>query len=293
MRAAASAAAGARRVPRRTSLQTATRPVRPTPASRTVGAVRAHRIADWPAYLALAAILVAGVALRVMTLHHGLPWTYHADEAFHFVTRAVSMFESGGLDPGYFENPTAYTYLVYTALRVTRGHGLPVARRAGDRPGLRGEPDGGVRDRAHPRRDPVHARRRGHVRRRPPPVGRRRRRGRRGGPRLRLPARSPTRASRSRTAACCCPSSRRCTARCGSTRTGGCAGSCSPASRSGSRWRSSTRPASPGVPLLVAAEPARAGGAARAGRLRRSPSAPAPWSSSSPTRTSSSTSATR
>ena len=111
-------------VSRRRSPQTAARPVRPTPASRTVGAVRAHRIADWPAYVALAAILVGGVALRVMTLHHGLPWTYHADEAFHFVTRAVNMFESGGLDPGYFENPTAYTYLVYTALRVTEGTGF-------------------------------------------------------------------------------------------------------------------------------------------------------------------------
>ena len=97
---------------------------RPTSRSRTVGAVRAPRFADWPAYLALAAILVGGVALRVMTLHHGLPWTYHADEAFHFVTRAIHMFDDGDLDPGYFENPTAYTYLVYAALRVTEGSGF-------------------------------------------------------------------------------------------------------------------------------------------------------------------------
>jgi hypothetical protein len=86
--------------------------------------VRIPRIADWPAYLALAAILVGGVALRVMSLRHGLPWTYHADEAFHFVTRAMHMYDTG-LNPGYFENPTAYTYLVYAALRVTQGGGFP------------------------------------------------------------------------------------------------------------------------------------------------------------------------
>jgi hypothetical protein len=82
--------------------------------------VRPPRLVDWPAYLALAVILVGGVAVRVMSLHHGLPWTYHPDEAFHFVTRAMSMF-AGTLNPGYFENPSAYTYLVYAALKITQG----------------------------------------------------------------------------------------------------------------------------------------------------------------------------
>ena len=116
--------------------------------------MRAHRIADWPAYVALAAILVGGVALRVMTLHHGLPWTYHADEAFHFVTRAVNMFQSGGLDPGYFENPTAYTYLVYTALRVTEGTGFLWRDVQGIGPAFAANPTEASRP-AHPRRDPV------------------------------------------------------------------------------------------------------------------------------------------
>jgi hypothetical protein len=84
--------------------------------------VRGPRIADWPAYLALAVILMGGVAVRVMSLHHGLPWTYHADEAYHFVTQAMRMFDFG-LRPIYFENPSAYTYLVYAALRVTQGGG--------------------------------------------------------------------------------------------------------------------------------------------------------------------------
>ena len=86
--------------------------------------MRSRRFADWPAYLALAVILVGGVAVRVMSLHHGLPWTYHADETFHFVTRAIDMLGGDTLNPGYFENPTAYTYLVYAALRVTEGGGF-------------------------------------------------------------------------------------------------------------------------------------------------------------------------
>jgi hypothetical protein len=82
------------------------------------------RIPDWPAYVALVVILVGGVAVRVMSLHHGLPWTYHPDEAFHFVTRAMTMFEGSSLNPGYFENPSAYTYLVYAVLRVSQGGGF-------------------------------------------------------------------------------------------------------------------------------------------------------------------------
>ena len=34
------------------------------------------------------------------------------------------MLDAGSLNPGYFENPTAYTYLVYAALRVTEGGGF-------------------------------------------------------------------------------------------------------------------------------------------------------------------------
>ena len=44
--------------------------------------------------------------LRLWNIDHGLPFAYNADEAEHFVPKAVGMFD-GGLDPGYYENPSA------------------------------------------------------------------------------------------------------------------------------------------------------------------------------------------
>ena len=59
----------------------------------------------------LGAILVLALALRLWHLRHGLPFAYSADEAEHFVPKAIGMF-SDGLDPGYYENPSALTYLL-------------------------------------------------------------------------------------------------------------------------------------------------------------------------------------
>jgi hypothetical protein len=70
--------------------------------------------------LILALILVAGFALRVVNNDYGLPFVYSIDEASHFTSRAVEMFWQD-LDPGYYQNPGAYTYLVYAALRVLYG----------------------------------------------------------------------------------------------------------------------------------------------------------------------------
>lgn len=70
-----------------------------------------------PTSLALAAIVVGGVLVRVYGLRHGLPYSYHSDEGLHFTSKAVAMFE-GGLNPEYFQNPSGFTYLVYAALRV-------------------------------------------------------------------------------------------------------------------------------------------------------------------------------
>jgi 4-amino-4-deoxy-L-arabinose transferase-like glycosyltransferase len=70
--------------------------------------------------LTLALILVAGLALRVWNNDYGLPFVYSVDEASHFTDRAVGMFREG-LDPGYYQNPAAYTYLVYALLRVLYG----------------------------------------------------------------------------------------------------------------------------------------------------------------------------
>jgi dolichyl-phosphate-mannose-protein mannosyltransferase len=68
----------------------------------------------------LALILLAGFALRVWNNDYGLPFVYSVDEASHFASRAVEMFWQD-LDPGYYQNPSAYTYLIYLLLRGMYG----------------------------------------------------------------------------------------------------------------------------------------------------------------------------
>jgi hypothetical protein len=70
--------------------------------------------------LLLALILVAGLALRLWNIDYGLPFVYSIDEGSHFASRAVEMFWQD-LDPGYYQNPAAYTYLVHGLLRVMYG----------------------------------------------------------------------------------------------------------------------------------------------------------------------------
>ena len=88
---------------------TATEVERPAPA--------APAISRGVALGVLAAILLAALALRLWNIDHGLPFAYNADEDEHFVPRAVNMF-GGSLDPGYYENPPALTYLLYLVYAV-------------------------------------------------------------------------------------------------------------------------------------------------------------------------------
>ena len=74
--------------------------------------------------LALGAILVGALALRLWHIGHGLPFAYNADEAEHFVPKAIEMFR-GGLDPGYYENPSALTYLFYGLFKLRFTAGFP------------------------------------------------------------------------------------------------------------------------------------------------------------------------
>jgi hypothetical protein len=76
------------------------------------------------ALVLLGAILAGALALRLWNLDHGLPFAYNADEAEHFVPRAVRMLR-GGLDPGYYENPSALTYLLYLVFKVRFTAGFP------------------------------------------------------------------------------------------------------------------------------------------------------------------------
>src|SRR3954452_17512155 len=64
----------------------------------------------WPA--ALLGLFAAALVLRLIGLRTGLPYVYNADENSHFVPRAVGMF-GHGLNPHYFVNPPAYTYVVH------------------------------------------------------------------------------------------------------------------------------------------------------------------------------------
>jgi len=67
--------------------------------------------------LLLGALLLAALALRLRSIDHGLPWAYNADEELHFVPIAVQML-GGSLNPGYFENPPALTYLLALIYRL-------------------------------------------------------------------------------------------------------------------------------------------------------------------------------
>jgi 4-amino-4-deoxy-L-arabinose transferase-like glycosyltransferase len=78
----------------------------------------------------LAAILAGALVLRLWNIDHGLPFAYNADEAEHFVPKAVGMLR-GSLDPGYYENPPALTYLLYAIFELRFGGDL-VRRFAAD-----------------------------------------------------------------------------------------------------------------------------------------------------------------
>src|SRR5919108_318583 len=68
----------------------------------------------------LVLILAAAFGLRLWNIDYGLPFVYSIDEASHFTSRAVGMFWQD-LDPGYYQNPAAFTYLTYGLLRGMYG----------------------------------------------------------------------------------------------------------------------------------------------------------------------------
>jgi dolichyl-phosphate-mannose-protein mannosyltransferase len=82
--------------------------------------LKAPSRAEWLAYALLAAIVVSGLYLRLRHNGYGLPYVYNYDEAQHFTSKAITMI-GGDLDPGYYQNPSAFTYLVFVALKVVYG----------------------------------------------------------------------------------------------------------------------------------------------------------------------------
>jgi hypothetical protein len=86
----------------------------------------------WPA---LALVLGGGLALRLWGVRQGLPFAYNADEADHFVPHAVEMFREGTLNPHYFANPPAFTYLLHFLYGAWYGSSHAVVQAFATHPG--------------------------------------------------------------------------------------------------------------------------------------------------------------
>ena len=69
---------------------------------------------------ALGGILLLGLILRLWGIKTGLPLVYHLDEYAHFTVSAVEMFRDG-LNPNYFQNPPAFTYLLHALFSIAYG----------------------------------------------------------------------------------------------------------------------------------------------------------------------------
>ena len=87
--------------------------------------MNAARKRPWPSKVSAAAwtlsgILLFGLILRIWGIRHGLPVAFHLDEYAHFTESAVEMFENG-LNPKYFQNPPAYTYLLHVLFAIAYG----------------------------------------------------------------------------------------------------------------------------------------------------------------------------
>ena len=69
----------------------------------------------------LAIVLAGGLGLRLWGIGQGLPYAYNADEADHFVPHAIEMFGQHSLNPHYFANPPAYTYVLHYLFAIAYG----------------------------------------------------------------------------------------------------------------------------------------------------------------------------
>jgi hypothetical protein len=85
---------------------------------REPGADTGARRWAWPG---LAVVLLSGLGLRLWGVAQGLPYPYNADEADHFVPRAIEMFQRGTLNPHYFANPPAFTYVLHVLFALWYG----------------------------------------------------------------------------------------------------------------------------------------------------------------------------
>ena len=78
---------------------------------------------------------LGALGLRLWGLRQGLPYAYNTDEADHFVPRAVAMFAQHNLNPHYFANPPAFTYLLHYLFALAYGGGSGVRHELEHHPG--------------------------------------------------------------------------------------------------------------------------------------------------------------
>jgi 4-amino-4-deoxy-L-arabinose transferase-like glycosyltransferase len=76
---------------------------------------------------ALVVLLIATLLLRLWGIKQGLPYSYNTDEATHFVPKAIDFF-SHDLNPQYFLNPPAYSYLLQVVFELWFGSADAVRR---------------------------------------------------------------------------------------------------------------------------------------------------------------------
>jgi hypothetical protein len=76
---------------------------------------------------ALGVLLIATLLLRLWGIKQGLPYSYNIDEATHFVPHAIGFF-THDLNPHYFLNPPAYSYLLQIVFEAWFGSGDAVIR---------------------------------------------------------------------------------------------------------------------------------------------------------------------
>ncbi|WP_022927135.1 glycosyltransferase family 39 protein [Patulibacter americanus] len=81
-----------------------------------------------PWLIALAVVVLAGLALRLWGIRWGLPYAYNLDERSHFVPRAVAFFQENSLDPDYQLNPSGLIEWFAAVLWVLKGGSDGVVR---------------------------------------------------------------------------------------------------------------------------------------------------------------------
>jgi Dolichyl-phosphate-mannose-protein mannosyltransferase len=95
-------------------------PASPVPPPQAELKSRPDLARRW-AWAGLAIVLLGGLWLRLWGVREGLPYVYNVDEYEHFVPIAVEMFAKGTLNPHYFANPPALTYLLHLIFAVAYG----------------------------------------------------------------------------------------------------------------------------------------------------------------------------